>query len=585
MTRMRSTAVAMIALAASLTHARASAQAVQLDQYRPAETGEDGFAISRPTDLGHLRWSALLHIDYGFAPLVVESTLGDSSTESRLVEHQLVAHAGFALGLLDRLVLFAGLPVTLVMDGEDAPGIAAPDGAGLGDLRLGARGRLFGEPGDLFALAAQLAVTFPTAQAADGSMRFNGEDGATFQPELLAELRPGAGVAITLDLGARLRATDRARSNVLTVGHELTYGLGVNVPVVDDVFEVLAEVYGSASFESFGDRQTSPLEATLGGRVQPVPGLRIGLAMGPGISRGYGSPDFRGVLSVSYTEPPPAERVAEAPEPTAEDVDGDGILPPDDACPTEPEDRDGFQDEDGCPDPDNDGDGVLDGDDGCPTEAEDMDGFEDEDGCPDADNDGDGITDAADECPNEAEDMDRFEDANGCPDADNDQDTVLDVDDECPLEPGPPDANGCPRNVRLDTETGQIRILQRVEFATNQDRILSRSAPVLEDVRAVLAANPQLARVRVEGHTDDRGRDEHNRDLSARRARSVMRWLVEHGIDAARVEGVGCGELHPFEDNGSASGRQANRRVEFHVVDPVPPQGARHLDGCLEIDL
>ena len=182
-------------------------------------------------------------------------------------------------------------------------------------------------------------------------------------------------------------------------------------------------------------------------------------------------------------------------------------------------------------------------------DPEDRDNFEDSDGVPDPDNDRDQILDATDQCPNEPEDVDTFEDQNGCPDPDNDRDTVLDVNDQCPLAPGRPEDNGCPRAVRLDTETGQIFILQLVEFATNRDVILERSFPVLEEVRAVIEANPQLTRLRVEGHTDDRGRDAANMDLSRRRAGSVMRWLVEHGIAADRLEAWGCGELHPAETN------------------------------------
>ena len=81
------------------------------------------------------------------------------------------------------------------------------------------------------------------------------------------------------------------------------------------------------------------------------------------------------------------------------DRDHDGILDAVDKCPDQPEDKDGFEDADGCPDPDNDGDGVLDAADKCPDKAEDKDGFQDADGCPDPDNDGDGVLDAADTCP------------------------------------------------------------------------------------------------------------------------------------------------------------------------------------------
>jgi outer membrane protein OmpA-like peptidoglycan-associated protein len=573
----------------------ALAQSVTLDQFRPAETAEDGFAISRPDDRGHLRMGAQLSLDYGLNPLVFESERGVGSTELfSVVEHQLAAQLGVSLGLFDRVIVYLGLPINLVMAGQDASspllmgGIRPTDGAGLGDIWLGGRVRLFGERDDVFALALQASFGLPTAMWSSPAQSYSGEQGLVVHPELLGELRLGAGWRVGLNLGARMRATDQARlvDAGLGVSHELTYGLGLTMPIWSDAEGRTVtghlEGYGAGTFEAFGSRELSPFEAILGVRVQPVCGVTIGLAGGPGLSRGYGSPDFRGVLGVGFSDSQCATPVVQVAERRPEDTDGDGILDPEDACPTEPEDRDRFQDQDGCPDPDNDQDGILDVDDACPMEPEDVDGFEDQDGCPDPDNDQDGILDVDDACPMDPEDVDGFEDQDGCPDPDNDQDTVLDVNDECPLAPGRPADRGCPRAVRLDTETGQIFILQRVEFATNRDVILDRSFPVLEEVRAVISANPQLTRLRVEGHTDDRGRDAANLDLSRRRAASVMRWLVEHGVDASRLEAWGCGELHPVEANSTADGRQANRRVEFHIVAPAPPSGPRQLEGCVQ---
>lgn len=126
------------------------------------------------------------------------------------------------------------------------------------------------------------------------------------------------------------------------------------------------------------------------------------------------------------------------------DSDGDGILDTQDLCPDEPEDMDGREDTDGCPDitGDSDGDGLDDDNDQCPAEAEDKDAFQDQDGCPDPDNDQDGVLDAADQCASQPEDADGFEDTDGCPDRDNDQDGVPDTADACPNTPGP--ENGCP---------------------------------------------------------------------------------------------------------------------------------------------
>ncbi len=100
----------------------------------------------------------------------------------------------------------------------------------------------------------------------------------------------------------------------------------------------------------------------------------------------------------------------------AGDPDGDGIRGEADGCPDRPEDFDGFEDGDGCPDVDNDLDGVPDRVDLAPNLPEDFDGFEDSDGRPDLDNDNDGIADVDDLCPDRAEDFDGFEDGDGCPD-------------------------------------------------------------------------------------------------------------------------------------------------------------------------
>lgn len=132
------------------------------------------------------------------------------------------------------------------------------------------------------------------------------------------------------------------------------------------------------------------------------------------------------------------------------DSDGDGIADRRDHCPDTPEDLDGYQDEDGCPDYDNDRDAIPDRLDGAPDDPEDFDGFQDEDGVPDRDNDGDGIPDLKDLCPDEAEDVDGHHDDDGCPDElqDRDGDGVEDVDDACPDEAedldGFEDGDGCP---------------------------------------------------------------------------------------------------------------------------------------------
>ena len=567
---------------------------IYLDQFRTAETINDGFAISRPDDRGDMKFGAHLTFDYANDPLVYELNAGDSDSElnSKVVEHHLVGTLSLSLGIADRLVLFAGIPVNLWMDGDSEAGLYAPtpDISGIGDPWIGARLRLVGEPEDVVGLGLQAHVTLPIAEGWNEANSYMGERGLTVQPELLFEIR--AGVRITANLGAQFRK--RSDFGNIVIGHELRYGLGATIPLVegDDRLNLHAELYGATPLVNieapdfkFGNRETSPLEAILGLKYHMANGFAAGFAGGPGILRGYGTPDIRLIGQIGWAAPVDAvEEVVEEEPVEAVDTDGDGILDSDDACPNEPEDVDTFEDSDGCPDPDNDADGILDGDDQCPLDAEDTDGFEDEDGCPDADNDKDGVADSDDQCPMDPEDVDTFEDTDGCPDADNDKDGVPDSEDACPLAPGKPskkaEENGCPKTVRVDTETGQIQILKRVEFATNKDRILKRSFPILVEVKDTIAANPQIKKIRVEGHTDDRGKDAKNMDLSKRRAKSVLTWLMENGIEPERLESYGCGETRPIDSNKSRKGRQNNRRVEFHIIKPAPAGGVRSAEGC-----
>jgi outer membrane protein OmpA-like peptidoglycan-associated protein len=247
------------------------------------------------------------------------------------------------------------------------------------------------------------------------------------------------------------------------------------------------------------------------------------------------------------------------------DRDGDGLTDDVDKCPDEPEDKDGFQDEDGCPDPDNDFDGIPDKDDKCPLEPEDKDGFQDEDGCPDPDNDGDGLSDKVDQCPNEPEDKDGFEDDDGCPDPDNDKDGVLDADDKCPTEAGvPPD--GCPKKYKLVVVTEKkIEIKQTVYFDFNKATIKPVSFPLLDEVAQALKDNPKI-KVEVQGHTDSVGDDNFNLKLSQKRAESVRNYLIKKGISSDRMEPKGYGENVPIADNRTKEGRDQNRRVEFVIT-------------------
>jgi len=257
-------------------------------------------------------------------------------------------------------------------------------------------------------------------------------------------------------------------------------------------------------------------------------------------------------------EPPP-------PAPGPGDIDGDGILDDVDKCPRVPEDLDGFQDDDGCPEDDNDADGIADKADGCPMDPEDRDNFEDVDGCPDPDNDKDGIADKIDACPNDPEDKDSFEDDDGCPDPDNDKDGIVDTADKCPNEPGvPPD--GCPKKyVNVVVTETKIEIKQTVYFDTNKATIKKVSFDLLNEVAQALKDNPKI-KVEVGGHTDSQGNDNFNLKLSQNRANSVRTYLIKQGITSDRMTAKGYGENVMIADNRTADGRAQNRRVEFVIT-------------------
>lgn len=251
------------------------------------------------------------------------------------------------------------------------------------------------------------------------------------------------------------------------------------------------------------------------------------------------------------------------------DNDQDGILDAEDECPNRQEDFDEWEDEDGCPDKDNDHDGFLDHEDACPYAAEDQDGFGDQDGCPDGDNDGDGIVDLEDGCPNKPEDRDGFQDEDGCPDPDNDGDGLADNIDSCPMDPeiynGFDDEDGCPddRPPELERFNG---VIHGINFHVDSDRITVDSYRILNEAAAVLVAYPQI-RLEVQGHTDGDGSDAYNLDLSARRAKSVVAYMVGRGVTDDRLEWIGWGERKPLMDEASPDAKAVNRRVEFHIIE------------------
>jgi outer membrane protein OmpA-like peptidoglycan-associated protein len=188
---------------------------------------------------------------------------------------------------------------------------------------------------------------------------------------------------------------------------------------------------------------------------------------------------------------------------------------------------------------------------------------------PPSDRDGDGIIDAEDACPDVPGVRTNDPKTNGCPPppSDRDGDGIIDAEDACPDVPGvrtnDPKTNGCPP-ARI--EAGEIKINQQVNFKTNSSVILPQGDTVLSAIKPILDEHTEIKKLRVDGHTDSRGTAAYNMGLSIRRAESVVKWLVTHGVDMARLTSKGFGLTKPIQTNKTDEGRLHNRRVEFHIV-------------------
>ena len=275
--------------------------------------------------------------------------------------------------------------------------------------------------------------------------------------------------------------------------------------------------------------------------------------------------DQDGVIGAN-DECPTKAGVAPSGCPAVADRDGDGINDPADRCPEEQENVNGVDDDDGCPEKaDQDKDGLADGVDTCPAEAEDKDGFQDADGCPDTDNDNDGVADASDACAQVAGPADN----QGCPDKDSDGDGLADRLDNCPAEHGSSQNQGCRSRQLVKLTLTEIKVLDNVYFATAKSTIRARSNPLLDNLAQVLNAHPEITRVYIEGHTDDKGAASYNKDLSQRRAEAVGVYIAGKGVSADRMQAIGHGEESPLADNRTSRGRSENRRVEFRIERAV----------------
>jgi outer membrane protein OmpA-like peptidoglycan-associated protein len=484
---------------------------------------------------------------------------------------------------------------------DPAGGLLKDSLAGPLDVRLAGKLALIQGPH----MAATVVGTF-TLPFGEEEMLL-GDSSLTFEPKLAVDFRRDrfSATKLVLNVGARFRKRTALQSFnpgametadvakvFLDVGSEATLGAGFLYELTPRVVlaaeaNVLAPLPSALSFgncrintgrscsslgdaDYFGDAGYGDFTIMANAGLQ----FRINGQVSGNVMAGTGQVGARGddvrITTGIIWSPQPAGDAGI----NRADADGDGVPDSADACVNEAEDRDGYQDEDGCPDNDNDADGIEDSKDKCAEEPEDRDGYQDDDGCPEPDNDGDGIADTSDRCPDQKEDVDGFDDADGCPDDDNDLDGFADAADKCPNDPetvnGIDDEDGCPdsrgtgpedRGDRLDLKGGQVTF---------------RGSNVTPLGKQVLRSVAQLMRdrnlvVRVEVHVPLGTRSKRPRDivrqkladkqLTIKRATAVLEYLASQGVPLSQIQAAGLGSDRPVGTNAPTD--PANERVDF----------------------
>ncbi len=601
-------AAAALAGVASPAAAQSTVGGYALNQFEAAPAGDPFFGVTSPLVVGHLVPRAAALFDYAQAPL----RLLGSGGPTEIVSSQGFLRVDASFALWDRLLVSADMPFALVQSGKDPGGTIGfnvPSSAGIGDLRIGLRGRIFGDRSDPFAVGLEGFVFAPTAPA--GTYQGEGAVRGAARALFGGRLNLGVPFVWNLEAGAHIRGSDNPSS--------FTWGAGIAALLLDEKLQIGPEAYGGVAL---GDKSplttarvivdtpsTANAEILLGARFR-VWDLQIGAAGGPGLTAAIGTPQFRVVGMLAWVPQPAASpkgieggNGTIAKNGDVKDADGDGFRDDVDACPNEKGELQGDPMRDGCPLADKDKDGILDVDDACPALAgtrrpdvtkngcpddKDGDGVYDPidacvdqkgspspdlklNGCP-IDSDGDGIFDDVDACPSVKGVADKNAKFNGCTD-DIDGDEIKNAEDACPLEKGihtkDPKDNGCMKWVRVTDK--EILILMQVEFKvygkSRPETIDPISEDMLHEVRDAINQHPEIKKIEVQGHTDDSGDTEFNTTLSTQRAEAVRQWLINAGIKADKLVAKGYGSTVPIADNRVREGRQKNRRVAFIVTE------------------
>ncbi len=537
---------AIVTLASPLDGAAAdpTTRGFDPDPHRPALGLDGDFMVETASVQAMGSWRGGLLLDYTHGLLA--ATSGDAKV-GNLLDARLTGHLLGSYSLLALVELGVDLPVvlrqwpsltSLTSLGVTGPLVAPIASTALGDLRVGGKLKILDERRAWLGLAALLDLRLPT-----GSGQAFTSDGLAAAPGVVASKRLGK-VRVDAQLGYLVRSEGQYLQLVAHDG--LTYGAAASLDLPPawkigawrGILELTGGFPRGASTDSA--RYRAPLSARAGLRVRLWKHLALDLGGGAGLGEaGYGREGYRFFAGVRWEDLLP-------------DRDGDGVPDERDRCPDVP----GPVRLHGCPEGagDRDHDGIPDAEDRCPDQP----GLKEFQGCPDTD--GDGVPDYEDRCPKEK----GPKELEGCPDTDGDG--IPDIDDKCPTEPGPAVNDGCPGEPVVEIETERLSLKDAINFDTGKDTIRRESDRILDEIATVLKAHPEIRRVRVEGHTDNVGGASYNKDLSRRRAASVVNALARRGISRDRLVSEGYGFDRPVASNATAFGRAKNRRVEFTIL-------------------
>jgi len=512
--------LATLLLAAS----RSRAEDIDVQRFTPHATS-GGFLQTETTQTRYAidPFSMGVWLSYAHQPLVIAR---DGDVRRKIVGAQLGLDLTAAYAFANWFELGFHAPL-VYLSGSDLSTFA------LGDIRLLPKLTILRDDRDGIGLGVLVEGRLPT-HTSDFSGGARNIAGAL---RLLADHRFGlSGFRLGLDVGVLVR--EQTRYSNVTAGSEFQAGLGLGYRFdggrspVEIVFDIRSAL-GLAQL----DAEETSLEAMGGVLANLTPDWKLHAAAGIGILEGFGVPTFRVIAGIRW-------------EPSPRDPDRDGLKNSDSLQAKQREDFDPNDTQAAQPEPESPGavsnvdavddaeraQAIREGYDACPGLPEDFDGDEDDDGCPEGDEDSDGVLDYLDRCPSEDETINGFQDDDGCPDE------------------GP---------AQIIVEDGRIQILETIRFKPNSSELETGSYPVIDQIALALRKHRELTHVEIGGHTDSTGPREFNLRLSRARARSVRQYILARGIEPGRLTATGYGPDKPIGDNNTDEGRAQNRRVEF----------------------